>query len=258
MRASLRYEWRRISTVRATWILTGSAVIAAAAIAEIIALTARELSTVVPEGDAAAGQLIDPSAGALFPLDSFVTGSAGSFITLILLGVVAAQAFGQDFRHGTIRLTLTMFPRRPQVFASKAIIMAAVVTVAYVAAMLAAALVAFVNRSVISTTVDGEFLGTAARSCLYMLGFSLIVFAITVLTRILALGVIIPLLLALVVEPTLVMLKGFVTWIPDVLPFSSGMAFMVGHDVARAGLVFLAWVVVLLAAALLTLERRDA
>ena len=97
------------------------------------------------------------------------------------------------------------------------------------------------------------------RTCIYLIGFCLIVFAITVITRILALGVIIPLVFAAVVETLLgTLLSGFAPWISKVLPFTSGTEFVAGTDMVRNGLVFGAWVAVLTIAGYLVFERRDA
>lgn len=268
MIANLRYEWRRVSSVRATWILTVCAVAVSALLAEVLALT---ISTLTSEGGAGApgsGPELEGMSGSasdaaalqqdLFPLDLFVVGSAGSFITLILLGVVSAQGFGQDYRHGTIRLTLTLFPRRIPVFFSKAITTGAVIVVAYVASIVAAVLVALPNQSVVEVGGGLGFFWTMGRAVLFMLGFSLICFSITVLTRILALGVIIPVVLAVIAEPLLAALENWVSWIPKVLPFTSGNQFVGGEDIARNGLVYLAWIVVLMAAGLFTFVKRDA
>lgn len=262
MTGNLRYEWRRITTVRATWILTGCSVIVAALLAEILALTIDALGGPGNMQNEMTGAASD--AGALtqdkFPLDLFVIGSAGSFVTLILLGVVASQSFGQEYRHGTIRLTLTIFPRRVPVFVAKVIITGLVIVIAYVAAMVVTMLVALVNGKVVDMTITGDVLLSLSRAVLFMLGFSLIVLAITVLTRILALGVIIPIVLALILEPLLSALASYqwASGLIKALPFMAGSGFTQGHEVLRNGLVFLAWVVALLAASLVTFLKRDA
>lgn len=267
MTANLRYEWRRISSVRATWILSACVVVVAALIAEVAAWGLSQASASgAPAGSDASGLAVDPSGGIHLSLGAFAVGMAGGLVTMILLGVVAAQAFGQDYRHGTIRLTLTLFPRRVPVFFARTIVMAAVTMVVYLLALAVTVLVALPNSKVVDVAFDGEFFLMVLRSVLYLLGFFLIVMALTALTRVLALGVIIPVVLALIVEPLAVTLlhayssavPGFLKHLDYVLPFTCGQGFVGGMDVVRNGLVYLAWVVVLMAAALWNFLKRDA
>lgn len=257
--------------MRATWIMVICAIAVSALLAEILALTISALADAAngaQGGSPGSGSGSEFGAGSAsdadelqdgrFPLGAFVVGSVGSFITLVLLGVVAAQAFGQDYRHGTIRLTLTLFPRRVNVFWAKAIVMSAVVVAAYAVSMVVATLVAMPNGRAVDFNPDAAFFAIMGRAMLYMIGFGLIAFAISALTRILALGVIIPVVLAVIAEPLLVALQYWVSWLPNILPFTAGQGFMGGTDMWRNGLVYLAWVVALLAAAQITFIKRDA
>lgn len=268
MTANLSYEWRRISSVRATWILGACVVVVTALIAEVAAWglsRAAAAGAGAPANDGS-GLAADPSGGLHLSLGVFAIGMAGGLVTMILLAVISAQAFGQDYRNGTIRLTLTLFPRRVPVFFARTIVVAAVTIVIYLVALAVAVLVALPNGSVVDVAFDGTFFLMALRSVLYMLGFLLIVFALTVLTRVLALGVIIPVVLALIVEPLAVTLlhayasavPAFLTHLDSVLPFTSGQRFLSDVDLVRNGLVYLVWVVVLMAAALWSFRKRDA
>ncbi len=249
MTGALRYEWRRISSIRSTWILLGAAIALSAAFALLFSLAI---------GSAADSQSADAQAFNL-SLSGAVGSSTTNPIVLILLGTLAAQAFGQEYRHGTIRLTLTEFPKRTPVFVAKIIVCCALVLAAFAVATLIAFVILQGNSQVVS---DGaaSFLVYFLRACLYLVGFCLIVFAITVLTRVLALGVIIPLVFWAVAEPLLITLVGiYVSWISDVLPFTSGLAFVAGGtDMLRNGAVFGAWVVMLTGAAYVIFEKRDA
>ncbi len=249
MTGALRYEWRRISSIRSTWILLGAAIVLSAAIA---------LLSGAAMGSAADSQSADAQAFDL-SLAGLVGFSTTNEIVLVLLGTVAAQAFGQEYRHGTIRLTLTEFPKRTPVFVAKIVVCCALVLAAFAVATLIAFVILQGNSQVVS---DGAvpFLVYFLRTCLYLIGFCLIVFAITALTRVLALGVIIPLAFMVVAEPLLILLVGsYVSWISDVLPFMSGRAFVAGGtDMLRNGAVFGAWVVMLTGAAYALFEKRDA
>lgn len=251
MAGILRYEWRRITSIRSTWILLGLAIVLTAIFSFLFKLgldSATSNSSSGPDADVGAAGL----SGA-------VSLSASNFIILVALGTVAAQAFGQEYRHGTIRLTLTEFPRRSPVFFAKVLICCFVISIAYVISLVISTAILKSANIVGGASLNGDFLLGLFRSWLYLMGFCLIVFAVTVLTRILALGVIIPLVFAVVLESLLVGLLGsYASWLPDVLPFTSGTLFTLGEDMVRNGLVFFAWVAVLIVAAFAVFERRDA
>jgi len=249
----LRYEWRRISSIRSTWILLALSIVFSAGIAFLVTagLNAADSAS---ESDPSIGQL-----GLLSMGDALSTATT-NFVVLVLLGTVAAQAFGQEYRQGTIRLTLTAFPRRMPVFIGKVVVCLAWITAAFLLSLVVSALIFWPQTSIIAHP-DGmaSFAAFMLRAWLFLMGFCLVVFAVTVLTRILALGVIIPLLLAVVVENLITSLAGsWVPWIGKVLPFTSGNGFMAGEDMLRNGLVYLLWVGALVVAALVVFERRDA
>ncbi len=262
MMRNLTYEWRRISSIRSTWILTGVTIVAAAALAELIAVVAA-YAVSHPTGPAG------PDGG---PVEVATKLSLGEFVTtamtnplsiaivFVILSTIVAQAFGQEYRHGTIRLTLTAFPRRVPVFVAKAIVCLAVVVVTFVITVLLTIVIGLLNSGAVGGDAPSvDFFGPAGRMILYLIGYCLIVFAVTVITRVLALGVIIPLLFLIVVEAVLVnLVSRFVHWLPEVMPFTSALAFVNGTDMVRNGLVFLAWIVVLVGIALAVFRARDA
>src|SRR5215467_3731980 len=110
MIAALGYEWRRITSTRSMWILSGL----------LVALGLAYLLVIVGGTGVGADSVLTSPA------------SLGGFLTAAL----GAQAIGQEYRFGTIRSTLTLFPRRPQIFAAKA---AVAVGVAVAAGLLAVA-----------------------------------------------------------------------------------------------------------------------
>ncbi len=248
MSAALRYEWRRISSIRSTWILIAIAV----ALSSGLALLFSFLLGSTADGDSD-GAEITLDAG-LIPVSAQV---AANLLVLVVVSTIAAQAIGQDYRHGTIRVTLTEFPNRTVVFSSKIIIALAVITVAFVLSLVAAAIVLGVGGN---TTGNGDDpLGSIVRTWLYALGFCAIAFALTAITRILALGVVIPLVVAAVLEPLASsLLTNYVSWLPDALPFTAGLNFANGTDALRAGLVFGGWTFAALAVAYVMFTRRDA
>lgn len=251
MTGPLRYEWVRISTVRSTWALVALGVLIPAAFALFVAWLAGNLG---------------PEAGG--PPEGVGNGSVVSaFLPLVaaVLCTIGAAAFGQEYRHGLIRITLSTFPRRSAVFLAKAIMVAVFIVVA--AALAIAAIVgADALGSVIagsSANIDGGILGPAGvRALLYVVLFVLMAFSITALTRNQPLGIIAPIVLAVIVEP-IISTIAFVqewTWIDWVLPFSGGAA-SVGLEGAEAwghlGVFFL-WFLALSIPAWILFEVRDA
>lgn len=249
MIGALRYEWRRISSIRATWVLVAAAVVLSGG----FALLYSTLLGVALDGDQSASQPVELS----MTLVQGITQSAANLLVLVILSTIAAQACGQDYRHGTIRVTLTEFPDRTVVFFSKIITALAVITVAFILSMVLAGIILSVGGNVTSGNEDA--LGSISRTWLYVLGFCVIAFALTAITRILALGVVIPLVIAAVLEPLASsLLSSYVQWLPDALPFAAGSSFAGGSDVTRSGLVFAAWTLGTAAVSYVMFTRRDA
>lgn len=256
MSGSLRYEWRRITSIRSTPILIACSVLVSVGMALLLHLLLSSTS----EADQAAASS-DPSADALFngTLSGGVNFAAVNFISIVILSTIAAQSFGQEYRHGTIRLTLTSFPRRAQVFFSKIIMVVAFMIAAFIVAAIVSALILSVGGLFSADPNFFSFLGVLLRGLAFLIGYCLIAFAITLLTRILALGVVIPLVFAFVVEGILLqLLMGSASWLAKVMPMTVGERFMQGIDPVSSGLVFLAWVVGLLAIAYVSFIKRDA
>ena len=84
-------------------------------------------------------------------------------------------------------------------------------------------------------------------------------FSLTVLTRILALGVIIPPVIAAVAEPLLASLvENYISWFPERIAVHLRRAVRLGTDIFRNGIVFGLWVLALTVAGYIVFERRDA
>lgn len=259
MTAALRYEWRRISTIRSTWILLAVAIALAVLFAVLISWAQ---SSAMSSQDQAAVE----ATGATFVINFAIS----NLLVWVPLGTIAAQTFGQEYRNGTIRLTLTAFPRRDEVFWAKAIIACAVISVGMIVAFVLCLIVVFLFGVGDATGVS--LFGFLVRSLLNLIGFCLIVFGITLITRVLALGVVIPLVFALVFESIIipgivVAMNGIPTepgqqlaepWFLRILPFRAGNNFAAGTDMVANGLVYLVWVVVIAGVGYILFKRRDA
>jgi ABC-2 type transport system permease protein len=282
---ALRYEWRRLITLRSTWIL----LLLATATTVLLALLQVSLA------EDFAG--IDGRA----PID-LVIDNAHNPISLTLISVVTAMTFGHEYRYGLVRLTLTSLPRRGRVFLAKTLISAVYAFVAYGLGLLASFATAYAFgdervrfRSLTARTRNssdadlGQWSSVLwedlVRAAGYVVLYSLIAMAIALLLRNLALGVIIPLIASTLVEPLLLgFLETRALWLNDVLPFTNGALFLdwsatgdpittsgsaadplaldyaTGNPITppRAGLVFTAWTAMLLASAYALFETRDA
>lgn len=259
MMPALRYEWRRITTIRTTWILLACTLIFSLLLGWLTVATLSALSG-LPEGGDQSAEIEQMTN---LDLTGLVLAATGGVITLIFLGTIAAQAFGQEYRQGTIRLTLTAIPERGRVFSAKLIVALLVVAVGWI---VSTAATYFLMAALAQDKLTGSRLAlepaALGRGLLFVVGFAGIVFGVTVLTRILALGVIIPVVFWAVAEPLLISLlvgSSDTPWISRVLPFHNGRNFVIGtEDLTQSGIVYLAWVVVLLVAAWIVFKKRDA
>jgi hypothetical protein len=115
MTSALRYEWVRLTTVRSTWWLIGLSVVAQGLLALVLTLSGK--SRDAPLARDAAALALSGGTGMIPPL---------IFVCLGLIGVFAA---GHEYRYGTIRASLTVFPRRIDLWAAKTLLVAAVAAV---------------------------------------------------------------------------------------------------------------------------------
>ena len=248
MSGELRYEWVRISTVRSTWALIGLAMLVPAGLALFVSYLVSTL------GDEAGGP---PDGGGGF--------SAVLPLTAAVLCAIGAAAFGQEYRHGLIRITLAIFPRRTPVFIAKALMVAVIIAVAAVLSIativLAQALGGVIAGS--GATWDDTAWGAAGlRAVIYVVFFVLIAFAITALTRNQPLGIITPIVLAVLIEPivsTIAFVQGW-SWMDWVLPFSGGAAAVSSQGAEAWGhlAVFGGWFLIIAIPAWIVFVRRDA
>jgi ABC-2 type transport system permease protein len=285
MRSALRYEWRRLVSVRATWLLLALA-IGFSVLLAVLQITLAELNTGI-DGRA--------------PID-VILANAHNPISITFISAVAAMTFGHEYRYGVIRLTLTALPRRGRLFAAKAIMSAVFAVGAYLLSLAATAVTALIagddNVRFRPLTARNRTSGDAdlgdwssllwqdlLRAALYVVLFALIAFAITAIMRNLALGIIVPLIASTIFEGLLIgFLETRALWLNDVLPYNNGARFLdwtatgdpvttsgsssdpmsIGFSTAnpispiQAGVVFTAWAAMLMASAYVLFDRRDA
>lgn len=162
---ALRYEWIRLRSVRATWVLVLAAMASAGLVAEVVA---REIT----RGEEF---ISDPET-----FVSMLTGSSGvgplSFPALFA-GLIGVAALGTEYRHGLMHTTLTAIPRRGVLLTAKLLVVAAF---AAVIALLSMATAFAVGRAEVGPAVDGSLL-TAGDTERALTGFG----ALVVLTALL-------------------------------------------------------------------------
>lgn len=226
----LRYEWIRASTIRST------------AVFPLIGVLFAGLGTMV-------GILSDPEASGTL---SQLILSANTPITTVLLTVPFAQAFGHEYRDGTMRLTLSQFPHRGQVFWAKVAVPA---VIASVGVLVTVAVVAALDALQGMRFQGGDVVEVVWRSVLFAVLWGLVVAAITVLTRNLAAGIVVPLIWSLLVETLIASLVDNETLI-SLLPLTAGSGWVATGGVS--GWPMVALVGLLVALAWFRFDRSDA
>ncbi len=186
---AIGYEWRRISSVRSTWILTGT-VLAIAAIAG--------LGTFLISGIPRAASAVGLHSGTLADTVNTYIPAA-----LVLLAVLGAQAFGQEYRYGTIRPTMQAFPRRWKLLGAK---MTMVALVTAITAAISAVAVSLIAELGFRSHIHGGLLEPAQLRAvgfgvLYLAVVALLAVALSAVTRSTALAVVLIYVWAFAVEP---------------------------------------------------------
>lgn len=237
MISNLVYEWRRLWTVRATWIMT------------FVYLVITGLLGAGPLflGDSASNGLSGQTWKGLYSTNA-------NFLCLVLLSVVASQFFGHEYRYGTIRLTLTEFPKREQVLLAKTFVLAIYVTIStFLGWAVLGVIGSIAPEGSIGTSGPGISINGGEPSELWQVlvfGFAycLVAMSLTMITRNLALGIVLPLLIFSVIEGLISLFaslaNGKMDWIVDALPFVNGSAWLTSRpDSPNSGLIFAAWVI---------------
>ncbi len=259
MTDALRFESVRVSTIRSTsW----------------IALVGLLLCALVALG---------------FGLDSPETGLSAAETTLLLaaggeslrfsvmgfaVALIGVLATGHEYRYGTILPTLTAMPRRSALLAAKLLIVAAVSAAAAVTAIAICWLVGTFTIGPLPRLVEEPIPAVLAGQIVLVMLYGVLGAVLGQLTRGLTAAIVIMLTLPLLIEPVITALAGLesLAGLRDVvpyLPFTAGMRLVsagmpdASPDATllsrwEGGAVFAGFVALLLAAAWILFERRDA
>lgn len=239
----LTYERRRIRSIRSTWVTIAVVVL-------LGALTAL-LFVTIASGPGDDGQPTTDTR----TVYSVLYGP----LVVVPLSVLAAMAFGGEYKFGLIRLTLTEFPRRSRVLFAKL----AVVLAWMLATLLLTWAVALVLGFVFAHNITWDpfnpgNLAFAARAMLLALAYGVFVFALVVITRSQALGLTLMLVWMLVLEGILgSFLSGDGGWLKYAMPMTQAADFVASGSPTGLG-ILVAWLVLAVLAAWGLLLRRDA
>lgn len=271
MSDALRYEGVRLRTIRSTYWLAGLTVLLNGAIAVLIGFATRRQDDI-----------------AVFDLGNALTGAAALAplpLAPVLMGLMGVLAVGHEYRHGTIRPTLTALPRRSALVAAKLVVLAVAATVV---TLLSVAVNWVVYALVTGRDLPG--LGTDPLPAA-LTGYVVLVAlwavlgaAATLVVRSTVAVAVFLLVTPLIVEPLLQALT-LIPALSDLQPATRFLPFSAGADVAQVldlseqaqdaaeqaglqvadalsrtenGLVFVAFVAVVLAVGWTLFERRDA
>jgi len=178
-----------------------------------------------------------------------------TFISALFITIPFAQSFGHEYRDGTMRLTLSLFPHRRQVFAAKLVVPAVVAAAGAVVSVLAISAIGLTSGHV---TDAGALPSVLVRCVGFTIMWGLLVASVTVLTRNLAAGVTGVLIWFILVEQLLLSLVGSsVENLDEFMPLLNGQKWMSTGEV-RGAVVMLVPTLALTLVALLKFERSDA
>ncbi len=172
MNRIIKYEIIRARTLKSTWIfpLIG---IALSWVAAYFA-TANNGLTFTSEGPP------------IYLTLSQVINSSFTPLSIFFITIPFAQAFGHEYRDGTMRLTLSAYPIRIKVFVAKIIVPAAISVIAVLISMLGIRVI-YDARVVLGSTELGT--ETSLRHLAFTILWGLIVAAVVIFTRNMAAGI---------------------------------------------------------------------
>ena len=159
---------------------------------------------------------------------SFI-GQAFTPISAVFLTIPFAQAFGHDYRDGTMRLALSEFPQRSRLFAAKLIVPAVIAFVSTVITIAGVAMIAFSGPSFGFAEITGldGLPGIAMREAVFVVLWGLLVASVTLLSRNMAAGVAGVLIWGLIAENLLaIFLIERIPVLAEIFPISQGFGWV--------------------------------
>jgi ABC-2 type transport system permease protein len=256
--ATLASEWTKMISTRSSYIMLGIAFLVAVGMTALVSLAVGSTYDDWTAADRASFE----------PISFSLAGMAFGSILLMVLGV---NLVASEYSSGMIRTTLAVTPQRGRLLAAK-VVLISVVTM--VVTFIITALSMLVGMTVLGSydmptvsLTDSDALRTIVAITLTSPLFPLIGATLAFLFRSIATPI--TLVLAVFFAPSMFGAL-FPNWwqenVLSLLPSSAADSISLGHivdsdmylDPAVAGVVVVAWLVVVIGAAYLTLTRRDA
>lgn len=279
MGTAILYEYRRATSLRTTWVFLLIAFVMGA----LTTWPQYFLQSANVEGATVSFSRLVADVGSIYQLVLFVIAS------------FAALSWGHEFRFGLNRLTLSAFPKRWPVFGAKTVSIIVFSAIAWLLSVIGGVVLlqlidkkqtvsyALGEVTVRSTAMDmnGATVSVQQLTAWHVLGrslafvvvYSLIVGAVTAITRNLTLALIVPNVMLLFAETVLVLVGALINpatanVLNQILPFVNGQRFaawaQTGQNASatvpplQSTAVFVGWCAVLLVVAASTYQKRDA
>jgi len=260
----IRSEWIKLRSVRSWLVMIGAAVVVVVGMGALAAAVASGAVAAPnrPGGGGAGGR--NPFAST----DPTALSMAGVTLAQLIVGVLGVLLVTNEYANGSIRNWFGAVPRRLPVLIGKAVVLTVVLSVVMVLACLAAFLIGqtILGADRGTTLAADGVLRAVIGSGLYLAGIGLFGIAIGSLLRTTA-GAIAVVVASLLIVPGLIGLILPDSWNQDIspyLPSTAGQAFTTVQPAdtllasGTGAVVFVGWLVVLLAGAAVLLRRRDA
>jgi len=181
MTAALRYELRRITTLRSTWWISGTSVLVGAGFTFLMGMILR-----LQSGSDIHGELTgDDSRWYLnAAMTQFSNIDPMFYLVAYAVAILGILAWGHEYRHGMIRATLTAVPQRLAVWVAKYVVVAAWVAAVVVASCLLSLIFAIVWFSGLEFEYDWAYLALVVfKRIVYAVLLTWLVMSVTVLIR---------------------------------------------------------------------------
>lgn len=181
MTEALRYEWRRITTLRSTWWISLGAFGLGVGLTFLVAMALR-----LSGAEVVAGTLGEEDS--LIAVEMLMTQFSNFdpmfYLVAYVVVILGVFTWGHEYRHGMIRSTLTAVPQRWAVWVAKYAVASAWTAVVVLATCLASLLVAAMWMAGLGLDYDLAALAAAAgRRMLYTVLLTWVVMSLTILFR---------------------------------------------------------------------------
>jgi len=272
MTAALRYEWRRITTLRSTWWITFGAIVVGTGVTFLVCMGLRLSSDADLTGSVSEDESREIVEAMMTQFSNF---DPMFYLVAFVVAIIGVLAWGHEYRHGMIRATLTAVPQRWAVWSAKFIVVAAWVSAVVVATCVISLVITLVWFAGLDIDIDfPAMLAAIGRRVVYTVLLTWLVMSLTVMVRHQTFALVVLYLWPMGVETVIkaIMLSPFFNDHYDktrFLPFNAGGRIMqrlpeaesvFGDPLNAVGgfIVFGLFTAILMAGSLVLFETKDA